>query len=243
MPETVLVQKSGSSAATAAIVAACVDLRVRKLVPQRLAQPGQHRRPVGVVQRRRLGQGEHVRQRQLTEVEPTPHGTRRGNDRRRRDQRRRPRRRAPARPCSGPDPAGCRRRRPASAGGGSSGDVDGRLSAVRIDPLARRPREAAHRQLRLREHRPALVSMYRPDTSVGRRREAASARTRHPRPPPRVPDARVRAAQAARHQARRVPGRDQLRLAVPDAAAAAGRPAGSPRAAEARRRPRARSRR
>src|SRR5439155_1823093 len=69
----------------------------------------------------------------------------------------------------------------------------------------------------------STVTMYRRDTSTARREDARRARLRHPRPPAGVPDARLRAAQAARHQARRVPGRNQLRLALPDAAAPAGR--------------------
>ena len=55
-----------------------------------------------------------------------------------------------------------------------------------------------------------------------------AARVRRPRPASREPDARLRAAQAAQHRSRRLPGA-VLRLALPGAARAARPAAGSPR--------------
>src|SRR5581483_10685123 len=63
--------------------------------------------------------------------------------------------------------------------------------------------------------------MYRLDTSSrqdDRWRRSAGAGVRHPRPAPRAPDARLRAAETAQRGARDVPG-VLVRLSVPGAAA------------------------
>ena len=89
---------------------------------------------------------------------------------------------------------------------------------------------------------PAIVSMYRFDTSNSRLCGSAHEqearwrpRARRPRPAPRVAPARLRAAQAAQRAARRLPG-FLLRLALPLPEGPGQPAAGSPRTADRDRR-------
>src|SRR5262249_59823723 len=113
----------------------------------------------------------------------------------------------------GPGPGGGRR------GGAGRGGGGGRPGPPALPGPRRRLLNACRSAGVALEPGPS----YRGDVSTryigarDRRRWLGRARVRDPRPPPAVPDARVRAAQAAQRATRHVP-RVLLRLAVPHAA-------------------------